>query len=193
LNDHEDGRPNEPSSMPPIPAPSPLPTDLVPETERKTDPAPADPVMRLLSEIASKVDSLSLDVKAVNRKVSNLAIEVNATKNQAAAATSEARAAHAATVVTNDMVNGIARILEEQTNAGLAELDRKLEKTLDRLTSTNIFHDYQIDHLMRWSQAHEGKQADDAHGIERVNNGPSGNGNGNGNGHDPEIELDAES
>ena len=189
LDDPEDGPPLSRADL----MPPPLPADLVPtELDKKTDPAPADPVMRLLSEIASKVDSLSLDVKAVNRKVSNLAIEVNATKNQAAAATSEARAAHAATVVTNDMVNGIARILEEQTNAGLAELDRKLEKTLDRLTSTNIFHDYQIDHLMRWSQAHEGKQADDAHGIERVN-GPGGNGNGNGNGHDPEIELDAES
>jgi hypothetical protein len=185
--DHEDDAPLSTVAL----MPPPLPTDMVPETERKTDPAPADPVMRMLHEIVVRIDSVATDVGSIKRRVANLAIEVNATKNQAAAATSEARAAHMATVVTNDMVNGIARILEEQTNVGLAELDRKLDKTLDRLTSTNVFHDYQIDHLMRWSQAHEGKQADDAHGIERVNNGPSGNGNGNG--HDPEIELNAES
>lgn len=183
MSDHEDDAPLSRANL----MPPPLPTDLVPEAERKTDPAPADPVMRLLNEIVAKIDAIGIDVSSTKRRVANLAIEVNATKNQAVAATAEARAAHAATVALGDTVDAVAFMLKDEIGGGLAELDRKLDKTLDRLTSTNIFHDYQLDHLMRWSQAHEGKQADDAHGIDHGDDGP--NGNGNGNGHDPDIEI----
>lgn len=162
--------------------PPPLPTDLVPETERKTDPAPADPVMRLLSEIASKVDALALDVSAMHRKIANLAVEVNATKNQAAAATSEARAARDAAVVTNDTASAIAKMLKEETNGALYDLDRKVDHYNDGLTTIAEFQSKQVDALFRMFETHAARPAEEAHGNYRSNGS-------NGNGHDPDIEI----
>jgi hypothetical protein len=172
--------------MPPIPKAPRLPDDQHPETLM----APADPVMQLLNELVSKVDAIGLDMKAVHRRVANLASEVNAAKNQAAAGTSEARAAHAATVVTNDMVNGIARILEEQTNAGLAELDRKQENGFHQLKTVlevsleeNHTTVEMVQSAIEMIQDHAALPADEAHGRRYTN----------GNGHDPEVTYDAES
>lgn len=184
LNDPEDGSPLSRADL----MPPPLPTDLVPsELERKTDPAPADPVMRLLSEIASKVDSMALDVGSIKRRVANLAIEVNATKNQAAAATSEARAARDAAVVVNDAVSAIAFMLKDEIGAGLSDLDRKVERQHDAVTTIAEFQSKQIDALFRIHYDHAELPADEAHGPHLRTSG-----NGNGNGHDPEVTVSAE-
>ena len=163
----------------------PIPSTVPPEQPaRDTLRAPADPVMQLLTELVSKVDAIGLDVKATNRRVANLQIEVNATKNQAKAATAAAQAANAATVAMGDTVDAIAFMLKDEIGGGLSDIDRKLDKALDRSHAVQTFHGHQLDHLMRWSQAHEGKQADDAHGIDHDDEP-----NGNGNGHDPDIEI----
>lgn len=175
--DHEDPPPLSTTDL----MPPPLPTDLVPETERRTDPAPADPVMRLLSEIASKVDALALDVSAIHRKIANLAVEVNATKNQAAAATSEARAARDAAVVTNDTASAIAKMLKEETNGALYDLDKKLDESIHKLTTVVGYNAMQIQTLFEQAADHAALPADEAHGRRYRN--------GNGNGHDPDIEI----
>ncbi len=163
----------------------PIPPVVPPENPvRDTIPAPADPVMQLLTELVSKVDSIGLEVRTVHRRIANVAGEVNATKNQAKAATTAAQAANAATVAMGDTVDAIAFMLKDEIGGGLAEIDRKLDEALSQSRAVQTFHGHQIDHLMRWSQAHERKIADDAHGLDHDDEP-----NGNGNGHDPDIEI----
>jgi hypothetical protein len=124
---------------------------------------------KLRDEQARRDANLELRLGAMETKLDL----IERTADTARAASRVAAQASERSRVATD---GVAFILQEQTNAGLAEIDRKVDRLRREIVSVVGFQGEQIESLFEQDHDHAALPADKAHGIYR-----------NGNGHDPEI------
>ena len=160
MSDHEDGPPNEPSSVPPLPTMPAPPSDTEPPPDLIT--ALANDILaefkKLRDEQALRDANLELRLGALETKLD--LIERTADTARAASRVA-AQASERARVATD----GVAFILKEQTNEGLAEIDRKVEKLGRGVDAVTALHEEQIESLFEQHTDHAALPTDSVQGI----------------------------